>query len=98
MIDFGKIVGFDWDQGNDRKKVAKHGVGPIEAEQVFVNSPLIVEDFRHSATERRYHALGETDDGRRLHVTFALRYANTKIRVISARAMSQKERLLYDAS
>jgi uncharacterized protein len=53
---------------------------------VFLNQPLlIVEDPRHSVHEPRLHALRRTDEGRPLHVTFTLRGAGTRIRVISAR-------------
>jgi hypothetical protein len=34
-IDFGGIVGFEWDAGNVRKSADKHGISPREAEQVF---------------------------------------------------------------
>jgi hypothetical protein len=97
MIDFARIVGFEWDEGNWRKSSHKHAVEPSEAEEVFLNDPLlIVEDVRHSGTEPRYHALGETARGRRLHVTFTLRADATLIRVISARDMHRKERARYE--
>jgi len=97
MIDFARIVGFDWDKGNNRKNENKHAVGPSEAEEVFFNDPvLIVEDTRHSQAEPRYHALGKTNLGRQLHVTFTLRAGDTLIRVISARDMHRKERARYD--
>jgi len=51
---------------------------------------------RHSVAEQRIHALGRTDDGRLLHITFTLREEETKIRVISARDMSRKERSYYE--
>jgi uncharacterized protein len=96
MLDFDRIVGFDWDSGNARKSVDKHDVSQSEAEQVFFNEPLVVApDAVHSRSEGRYHALGITDDGRLLHVTFTLRADDTLIRVISARAMSRKERERY---
>jgi len=63
---------------------------------VFFNEPLlVVEDPRHSTDEPRFHALGRTDEGRLLHVTFTLRAAATRLRVISARDMSRKERARY---
>ena len=102
MIDFGRVAGFDWDVGNDRKSVAKHGVDQAEAEQVFFNDPLlIVDDAQHSGAEAQYHALGRTDAGRLVHATFTLRQAGTLrqdgalIRVISARNMSRRERVRY---
>lgn len=96
MLDFSRIAGFDWDDGNARKSAAKHGVTQAEAEQMFLNEPLlIVEDTTHSAVEARYHALGRSDAGRLLHATFTLRGEGTLIRVISARSMSRKERVRY---
>ncbi len=68
-----------------------------EAEQAFFNQPLLVlEDERHSAAESRFHALGRTAAGRRLHITFTLRSDGSFIRVISARDMSVRERTIYD--
>ena len=59
MIDWIKITGFDWDEGNTRKN-EKHGVTMAEAEQVFFNAPLLVlEDSKHSNQETRFHALGK---------------------------------------
>ena len=96
MIDLDAITGFDWDAGNARKN-EKHGVSSAEAEQVFFNAPLLlVEDTRHSAREPRFHALGKADEGRLLHITFTLRSAGQKIRVISARDMHRKERTIYE--
>ena len=42
MLDLSRIEGFDWDHGNARKSVEKHGVGQGETEQVFFNDPLLV--------------------------------------------------------
>ena len=97
MIDWKQIAGFDWDAGNDRKSSDKHSVSKFEAEQVFFNEPLlIVEDVKHSQDEERYHALGRTDKTRMLHITFTLRSSGTLIRVISARDMHRKEKVIYE--
>jgi uncharacterized protein len=96
MIDLTRITGFDWDDGNARKN-DKHGVSMAEAEQVFFNDPLLlIADAKHSQGETRFHALGKTDEERVLHLTFTLRYAGEKIRVISARDMHRKERTIYE--
>ena len=96
MMDVNRITGFEWDEGNGRKN-EKHGVSPSEAEQVFFNAPLLLlEDAAHSAHERRFHALGKTDEARALHITFTLRHSGALIRVISARDMHRKERLIYE--
>ena len=96
MIDLARITGFEWDAGNARKN-DKHGVSTAEAEQIFFNTPLLLlVDFKHSFREQRFHALGTTDEGRPLHVTFALRSDGEVIRVISARDMHRKERMVYE--
>jgi uncharacterized protein len=97
MINLAPVTGFDWDEGNARKSVDKHGVSQPEAEQVFFNEPLLLlPDLRHSQREPRFHALGRTDSGRRLHIAFTLRVDGTLIRVISARDMHRKEREYYE--
>lgn len=96
MIDLTNIAGFDWDDGNARKN-EKHGVSTAESEQVFFNTPLLLlDDAKHSTAESRCHALGKTDEGRLLHITFTLRAAGKKIRVISASDMHRKERETYE--
>ena len=96
MIDLAKIAGFEWDDGNARKN-EKHGVSTAEAEQIFFNDPLLLlTDVLHSQREPRFHALGNTDEGRLLHITFTLRLSGSLIRVISARSMHRKERTIYE--
>ncbi len=96
MIDWGQVERFEWDSGNERKSELKHAVSMPEAEQMFFNEPLlVVEDQAHSGTEPRWHALGRTDRLRLLHVTFTCRKHGTLIRVISARDMHRKERIVY---
>lgn len=97
MLDLAQVEGFEWDEGNSRKSVEKHDVSQIEAEQVFFNDPLLIlEDARHSSDETRLHALGRTDAGRLLHISFTLRGERKLIRVISARGMHRKEKLRYE--
>ena len=95
MFEPDVVEGFEWDDGNARKN-EKHGVSQPEAEQVFFNEPLLVlEDTSHSRTEPRLHALGKTTDGRLIHITSTLRRSGTLIRVISARPMHRKERIVH---
>lgn len=96
MIDLAKVAGFEWDAGNSRKN-EKHGVSAGEAEQVFYSKPLLVfADEKHSGLEARFQAMGKTDEGRLLHVTFTMRRNGEYIRVISARDMHRKERKTYE--
>ena len=97
MYDLARVEGFDWDEGNSRKRLEKHDVSQAEAEQIFFNQPLlIVQDVSHSVGELRSHALGCTEAGRLLHISFTLRGGGLLIRVISARTMHRKERLRYE--
>lgn len=89
------ILGFNWDRGNQEKNEQKHGVASVECEEIFFNQPLIItEDSPHSQTEPRYFALGKTHGNRLLAIVFTIR--NHKIRVISVRPMSRKERKIYE--
>ena len=92
---FEQVDGFDWDSGNTDKNWRKHRVHSSECEEIFFNEPYYVtEDASHSKTEQRFYLLGVTNAGRRLFVVFIIR--NNKIRDISARDMSRKERNVYE--
>lgn len=98
MIDLTAVAGFEWDLGNARKN-DKHGVTMAESEQAFFNAPLLLlQDLKHSGIEVRYHALGKSNAGRKLHISFTLCAGGTLIRVISVRDMHRKEREIYEAS
>ena|SRR5215207_2566861 len=86
---------FDWDGGNAEKNWQRHRVSQAECEQIFFNRPLVVaDDERHSESELRFFALGQTDRGRLLFVVYTLR--GERVRVISARDMTRTERKDYD--
>jgi uncharacterized DUF497 family protein len=89
------VNGFAWDAGNANRSWPKHRVSRLECEQVFFGKPLlVVEDPLHSQAERRFVALGRTREQWGLLVAFTVR--GERIRVISARPMSRKERKAYD--
>jgi len=91
---YDAFIAFEWDDGN-RDKNRKHGVENWECEQVFFNQPLIIlDDPKHSVVEERFAAFGRTDQGRLLVAVYTMR--GTKLRIISARDMSKKERLFYE--
>ena len=88
-------TGFDWDDGNVDKNWDLHRVAFWEAEEVFFNEPLVVGvDVSHSSLEDRYLALGRTDRGRLLFLSFTVR--RTLIRIISARDMTRREARTYE--
>jgi uncharacterized DUF497 family protein len=99
MIDWTEILSFaqdfEWDEGNIKKNWERHGVSHIECEEIFFNKPIIVKkDELHSTREDRYFVLGKTDTGRMLFIVFTLR--GNKIRIISARDMNRKEKIIYE--
>ncbi len=90
-----RLRGFDWNDGNIQKNKLKHGLDFWLIEEIFFNEPLLIyEDNAHSEQECRCNALGKTDDGQLLFIAFTVR--GEKIRVISARPMSKKERSYYE--
>lgn len=90
MDPLNDCIGFDWDEWNSSKNWEFHRVTPEEAEDVFFHEPLVVRgDARHSRSERRYRALGQTSAGRLLFVAFTVR--RKLIRINSARNMNRRE-------
>lgn len=89
------LEGFEWDDGNTAKNVLGHGVSQAEAEVIFFHAPVLsLDDPIHSDTETRILALGMTAAGRLLTAAFTVR--GKRIRIISVREMSRKERRAYD--
>ena len=90
-LDIETTLGFEWDDGNVHKNQLKWSI----IEEIFFNDPLlIVEDFKHSEKECRCVALGINNGGELITIIFTVRVE--RIRVISARMMSKKERLIYE--
>lgn len=88
-------TGFDWDEGNVDKNWDLHRVAFWEAEEMFFNEPLVIRtDPAHSDGESRFFALGRTDSGRLLFLSFTLR--RSTIRIISARDMTRRESYTYE--
>ena len=75
---------FEWDDDNI-EHIARHHVEIDEAEAVFENRPLITR-----IEERKYLAIGHTDEGRYLVVVFVRKPGRT--RVITARDLNEREK------
>jgi uncharacterized DUF497 family protein len=90
---FPEVEAFEWDAGNTEKSRAKHAVSWMEAEQVFFNRPIVVTEAYSLQEERRHFGLGQTNAGRLLTIVFTIR--GSRLRVISARPMSRRERRVY---
>lgn len=95
MLNIPKPLIFDWDKNNIDKNWKKHQVDFKEAEEVFFNHNLgFFPDPKHSKSEPRFYTLGVTSQKRKLAIFFTTRHQ--KIRIISARNMSGRERKTYE--
>lgn len=62
----------EWDDGN-WPKCGKHGVSQAEIAEVFAGDPMVSPDHAHSSAEERFHAIGETGQGRFVFIAFTRR-------------------------
>lgn len=92
---FKKLVGFVWDDANRNKNWNKHKVSFKECEEAFTDGgKKLFNDPAHSAKEKRYLLFGKTKQLRLITIAFTIR--SSYIRVVSARDMSRKERIIYE--
>jgi uncharacterized DUF497 family protein len=88
-------VHFEWDEEKARSNLAKHGVSFAEATEVFGDElSATVADPDRSQGEQRFLIFGQRLGGRHLVVAFAER--GGRLRLISARAMTRRERKAYE--
>lgn len=82
------VRGFIWDEEN-MEHVAQHQVSPEEVEEALTGDPLVLR-----GAEGRYLAYGKTTSGRHLFVVYVPR-GRGRVRVLTAREMTEKETRLY---
>jgi uncharacterized protein len=88
---------FTWDEVKARANVRKHGVSFVEAQLVFFDEHArLLDDPDHSEDEARFILLGLSDALRVLVVVHAYREAQGRIRIISARKATARERAGYE--
>lgn len=86
---------FEWDPIKAESNFKKHGVSFEEASTVFYDtSALEMIDRKHSHSEKRWILLGASFENQLLVVIVAIREG--RIRIISARKASKKERKSYE--
>ena len=92
---------FEWDPRKAAVNADKHGVTFDVAATVFADpAALDGPDLSHSAAEARFLRLGRDIEGQVLMVAYTVRKGDDnaeKIRLISARRASRRERAAYDA-
>lgn len=86
---------FEWNPRKAKRNQIKHDVRFDEALQVFADShSLTAPDPDHSEAEQRFIIFGQTPGGRHLTVSFTER--GGRIKLISARPMTPRERRAYE--
>jgi hypothetical protein len=88
---------FDWDPKKASVNILKHGVSFQEAATIF-GDPLAITfaDPDHSNSECRYITFGLSLQKRLLVVSH--KDGENSTRIISARLMTRKERIIYEES
>jgi uncharacterized protein len=86
---------FEWDPKKARLNLKRHGISFDEASTAF-RDPLsqTIEDPLHSENEERFVLIGQTIQGRILVIVHT--DGGERIRIISARLATKKERLRYE--
>ncbi len=86
---------FEWDGKKALANEREHDVSFEEAAEVFADElSSTVADPDHSIEEQRFVIFGQTRAGKPLVV--ALTERNDRIRIISARQMTRRERRAYE--
>ncbi|HET6616918.1 MAG TPA: BrnT family toxin [Gemmatimonadota bacterium] len=87
---------FEWDPQKAEKNLRKHGVTFTEAMTIF-GDPLevTISDPDHSEGEARLLSLGRSGADRLLVVSYTQR--GSRLRIISAREATPKERREYES-
>ena len=86
---------FEWNPHKAELNLRKHGVSFFEASQVFDDHlSSSINDPDHSIEEDRHLIFGRTYNDKCLVVSYTER--NHKLRIISARLMTPRERKAYE--
>lgn len=73
----------EWDESKNAANIVKHDLSFYEAQDAFFDKQRVVlQDTKHSSTEKRYFCIGKTGSGNIATVRFTLR--NGHIRIIGA--------------
>ncbi len=87
---------FKWNPEKEQANIEKHGVDFAEAATVFGDPlELTIADPDHSVGEFRFLSMGRSSRNRVLVVSYTERHE--RIRIVSARIASPKERRQYES-
>ena len=86
---------FEWDEAKNRQNIEKHGLSFERAKNIFDGLCLYDKATRFDYGESRYVATGLLEEGLHIVVVVVFTQRGERIRIISARAASKKERKRY---
>jgi uncharacterized protein len=88
-------IGFEWDASKAKRNLAKHDISFEEATSAFYDPlSITIADPDHSSRESRFLLVGVTTTRRLVVVAHTDR--GNKIRIISARRATRRERTSYE--
>ncbi len=88
-------IKFEWDPGKNILNQKKHSIDFEEASSIFGDPlALTLDDPEHSVIEHRHLTIGFSNQARLLIIAHTER--NERIRIISARKVTPRERKFYE--
>lgn len=94
------LLDITWDPHKAHSNLAKHGVSFVQAATVLHDAlALTVFDAAHSDFEERWFTLGCDSEGKLLAVSHTYQHTgpiHVKVRIISAREATKRERQQYE--
>lgn len=84
---------FEWDEAKNQTNIGKHGIGFETAKRIFKGPVATLSDRRRDYGEDRNISIGRVEPGALIVVAHTERHG--RIRLISARPASRKERKAY---
>lgn len=88
------MISFEWDEDKNQSNILKHGICFEYALEIFLSDYVNVLDMRKDYGEIRIQSIGKTKTGDLILLVVNTARDN-KIRIISARRASKKEREIY---
>jgi uncharacterized DUF497 family protein len=85
----------EWDEGKNRLNQRKHAVSFEEAATIFFDPlEIAIDDPTHTISEYQFISIGQSFGGRLLVVSYSER--NNRIRILTARKPTRRERRAYE--
>ena len=93
MYMYNQLMEFEWDEAENQTNIRKHGIGFDTAKRIFEGPIATSPDHRQDYGEDRHISIGRVEPGALVVVAHTMR--GGRIRLISARPASRKERKTY---